>query len=276
METMVITLLVLSGGIFVVGMIGGYIPLYRQWSIDKLSLMVAFGGGTLLAAALFLMLPEGWEHIEEGMPWADVEPGFVTAAAITFGFLLMYLIGNLALPHLGHEHEGRLGHSAPVHTTAPASERAVHQTGGLSAFIALSMHTLIDGIALGTAVTGGEDFALGGLVLLAIIFHKMPAAFSLTSALKADNYSNSTALTYLVIFNAMVPVGAVLAFVVLYGLPMWLLGAMLCFSAGTFIHVATSDLLPVMHRQHSGKLLLSGVVVLGALFMAAFGWIGVG
>ena len=51
---------------------------------------------------------------------------------------------------------------------------------------------------------------------------------------------------------------------------------MLCFSAGTFIHVATSDLLPVIHRQHTGKLLLSGVVVLGVLFMAAFGWIGVG
>ena len=276
MEGTVITLLVLSGGIFVVGMIGGYIPLYREWSLDKLNLMVAFGGGTLLAAALFLMLPEGWEHIEEGMPWPDVEPGFVAAAAIMIGFLLMYLLENLALPHLGHEHEEHLGHGDAEHAAESTSERAVHQIGGLSAFIALSMHTLIDGVALGTAVTGGEDFALGGLVFLAIIFHKMPAAFSLTSALKADNYSNSRALSYLVIFNAMVPVGAILAFVVLFGLPVWLLGAMLCFSAGTFIHVATSDLLPVIHRQHSGKQLLSGVVVLGALFMAAFGWIGVG
>ena len=276
MEGTVITLLVLSGGIFVVGMIGGYIPLYREWSLDKLNLMVAFGGGTLLAAALFLMLPEGWEHIEEGMPWAEVEPGFVAAAAIMIGFLLMYLLENLALPHLGHEHEEHLGHGDAEHAAESTSERAVHQIGGLSAFIALSMHTLIDGVALGTAVTGGEDFALGGLVFLAIIFHKMPAAFSLTSALKADNYSNSRALSYLVIFNAMVPVGAILAFVVLFGLPVWLLGAMLCFSAGTFIHVATSDLLPVIHRQHSGKQLLSGVVVLGALFMAAFGWIGVG
>jgi len=276
METAIITLLVLSGSIFVVGMIGGYIPLFREWSFDKLSLMVAFGGGTLLAAALFLMLPEGWEHIEEGAPWADVEPGFVAAAAIAIGFLLMYLLENLALPHLGHEPEEHIGHSEAAHPAHSASQRTVRQVGGMSAFIALSMHTLIDGIALGTAVTGGEDFALGGLVFLAIIFHKMPAAFSLTSALKADNYSNSTALSYLVIFNAMVPVGAVLAFVVLYGLPAWLLGAMLCFSAGTFIHVATSDLLPVIHRQHSSKLLPSGVVILGALFMAAFGWIGVG
>ena len=276
MEAAFITLLVLSGSIFVVGMIGGYIPLYREWSGDKLSLMVAFGGGTLLAAALFLMLPEGWEHIEEGMPWADVEAGFVVALAITVGFLLMYLLENLALPHLGHDHEEHLGHSGAAHAAESASERAVHQMGGLSAFIAMSMHTLIDGVALGTAVTGGEDFALGGLVFVAIIFHKMPAAFSLTSALKADHYPNRTALAYLVIFNVMVPVGAILAFLVLFGLPVWLLGAMLCFSAGTFLHVATSDLLPVIHRQHSGKALLSAVVILGVLFMAAFGWIGVG
>ena len=67
-----------------------------------------------------------------------------------------------------------------------------------------------------------------------------------------------------------------LAFVVLFGLPLWLLGAMMCFSAGSFIHVATGDLLPVVHRKHGGKLLVCGVVVLGALLMAGFGWIGVG
>ena len=276
MEAAFITLLVLSGSIFVVGMIGGYIPLYREWTVDKLSLMIAFGGGTLFAAALFLMLPEGWEHIEEGLPWADVEVGFVAAAAITVGFLAMYLLENLALPHLGHDHEEHIGHSGAAHAAESVSDRAVHQLGGLSAFIALSMHTLIDGIALGTAVAGGDDFALGGLVFVAIIFHKMPAAFSLTSALKADHYPNRTSLIYLTIFNAMVPVGAVLAFLVLFGLPVWLLGAMLCFSAGSFIHVATSDLLPVIHRQHSGKVLLSAVVILGVLFMAGFGWIGVG
>ena len=275
-EAAFITLLVLSGSIFVVGMIGGYIPLYREWSGDKLSLMIAFGGGTLFAAALFLMLPEGWEHIEEGLPWADVEAGFVAAAAIAVGFLAMYLLENLALPHLGHDHEEHLGHSGAAHAAESVSDRAVHQVGGLSAFVALSMHTLIDGIALGTAVVGGDDIAFGGLVFVAIIFHKMPAAFSLTSALKADHYPNRTSLIYLTIFNAMVPAGAVLAFLVLFGLPMWLLGAMLCFSAGTFIHVATSDLLPVIHRQHSGKVLLSAVVILGVLFMAGFGWIGVG
>ena len=69
----------------------------------------------------------------------------------------------------------------------------------------------------------------------------------------------------------MVPVGTVLAALVLSGLSDSMLGAMLGFSAGTFIHVATSDLLPVIQRRQRGKALFFGVVVLGILFMAGFG-----
>ena len=260
MESALTVGLVLSGIIFVTGMIVGYIPLYREWGLDKLSLMVAFGGGTMLAAALFLMMPEGLEHIEE--VWEHEEAGSVAAAAVMIGFLLMYLLENLILPHFALSH---LGHAHE------AAEETARRVGGLSVFIALGLHTLIDGIALGVAVTGGEDFALGGLVFVALISHHLPAAFSLTSALKANQYPNRTTLLYLVIVNATVPVGTVLASLVLSGLSDWLLGAMLGFSAGTFIHVATNDLLPVIQRRRSGKALFFGIVILGALFMAGFG-----
>ena len=87
MEASVTVGLVLSGIIFIVGMIGGYIPLYREWSLDKLSLMVAFGGGTLLAAALFLMMPEGLHHLEEMMPHEEAD--LLAAVSVVVGFLLM-------------------------------------------------------------------------------------------------------------------------------------------------------------------------------------------
>ena len=57
----------------------------------------------------------------------------------------------------------------------------------------------------------------------------------------------------------------------LSGLSDSMLGAMLGFSAGTFVHVATCDLLPVIQRRHRGKALFSGIVVLGVAFMAGFG-----
>ena len=164
---------------------------------------------------------------------------------------------HFALSHLGH-----------VREVATDTARRV---GSLGVFIALGVHTLIDGIALGAGVTGGEDYALGGLVFVAPISHHLPASFSLTSALKANQYPNSTSFLYLITVNARVPVGTVLAALALSGLSDALLGAMLGFSAGTFIHVATSDLLPIIQRRHRGKASFFGVVVLGVPFIAGFG-----
>ena len=93
----------------------------------------------------------------------------VAAAAVTMGFLLMYMLENLILPHFALSH---LGHA---HEAATETARRV---GGLSVFIALGVHTLIDGIALGVAVTGGEDFALGDLVFVALISHHIPFFFA--------------------------------------------------------------------------------------------------
>ena len=166
------------------------------------------------------------------------------------------------MPHFALSH--------PVHAHEVATDTA-RRVRCLSVFIALGVHTLIDGVAPGAAVTGGADYALGGLVFVALISHHLPASFSLTSALKANQYPNSTSFFYLIIVNAVVPVGTVLAPLVLSGPSDALLGAVPGFSAGTFIHVATSGLLPAIQRRHRGKAMFFGVVVLGVLFMAASG-----
>ena len=48
--------------------------------------MVAFGGGTLLPAALFLMMPEGLHHIAEMLPHDQAD--LLAAVSVTVGFLL--------------------------------------------------------------------------------------------------------------------------------------------------------------------------------------------
>ena len=49
--------------------------------------MVAFGSGTLLAAALFLMMPEGLHHLAEKLPHDRAD--LLEAVSVTVGFLLM-------------------------------------------------------------------------------------------------------------------------------------------------------------------------------------------
>ena len=68
-----------------------------------------------------------------------------------------------------------------------------------------SLHTLVDGFALGAA--SGEE-RLGLLVFLAILAHKVPSSFSLSAILRAEGYSRGRALAMNAIFALMVPLGA--------------------------------------------------------------------
>ena len=118
---------------------------------------------------------------------------------------------------------------------------------GLSAFFGLSLHSLVTGIALGTSVMVPE---LGLIVFLAIILHKLPASLSLTSLFLKEGYPNKKLFFYLTTFSLMVPIGALITFLFLQHTSIKTIGALTAFSAGTFLHVASDDLLPEVH-QHS-------------------------
>jgi zinc and cadmium transporter len=143
---------------------------------------------------------------------------------------------------------------------------AVH-TLGLAAFVGLSLHTLVDGFALGAAST---ESTLGFLVFLAILAHKIPSSFSLSAILRAEGYSRRRALAMNAAFAAMVPVGAAV-YVGLRGVvhaPSFTALA-LAASSGTFLHLAFSDILPDLHRRGGSKLKLSAALLLGVAAMWA-------
>jgi len=131
--------------------------------------------------------------------------------------------------------------------------------------VGLSLHTLVDGFALGAANT---DPALGLLVFLAILAHKIPSSFSLSAILRAEGYSRRKALLMNASFALMVPAGAavyVLLREVVHGQRFTPLA--LAASAGTFLHLALSDLVPDLHRRGGSKLRLSAALLVGVAVM---------
>ncbi|KAL1844871.1 hypothetical protein VTK73DRAFT_1635 [Phialemonium thermophilum] len=88
---------------------------------------------------------------------------------------------------------------------------------------------------------------LGFVIFVAILIHKAPAAFGLTSVLLKQGLSKRAARGHLVVFSLAAPFGALstyLALSVLGGSHMtgengqWWTGMLLLFSAGTFLYVA--------------------------------------
>jgi zinc and cadmium transporter len=196
---------------------------------------------------------------------------------VLFGFLTLFLLERFVLVHVCAEPTAGEP-AAEDHTGHKHAEGAtgcdVH-TMGLAAFVGLSIHTLIDGFALGAATVQPR---LGLLVFLAILAHKIPSSFSLSAILRAEHYQRGTTLLLNVIFALMVPLGALIC--------IGLRGAFqataftpfaLAASAGTFLHLSLSDILPDLHRRGESKAKLTAALLAGiGLMWALRSWIGIG
>jgi zinc and cadmium transporter len=141
-------------------------------------------------------------------------------------------------------------------------------TLGLAAWVGMSIHTMVDGFALGAA---NHQEGLGLLVFIAILAHKVPSSFSLSAILRAEGYPRSRALLMNAFFALMVPLGAgvYLLLGTLSNLERFTAGA-LAFSGGTFLHLSLSDILPDLHRRLSSRwratlALLAGLALMWAL-----------
>lgn len=113
--------------------------------------------------------------------------------------------------------------------------------------IGLVIHAAADGIALG-ASSSTSNTGLSFIIFFAIMVHKAPAAFGLTSVLLKQGLSKRMARAHLLIFSLAAPAGAFLTWLLVRSLggtsttspqnSQWWTGILLLFSAGTFLYVA--------------------------------------
>ena len=142
--------------------------------------------------------------------------------------------------------------------TSPDSPHATHpHHRPSSTTLGLVIHAAADGIALGASSTTTSS-NLNFIIFLALLLHKTPAAFGLTTTLLKQGLSKRRARGHLLLFSLAAPVGAVVTwfgagFLGLAGGGSgggsgevggkedgreFSVGVLLLFSAGTFLYVA--------------------------------------
>ena len=234
--------------IAICSLVGGMLPLIGTWSNRSLLLPVAFSGGVLLGAAFFDMIPESAMLLGSrvGMP-------------LMVGFLLIFVLEHFLIVH-------------PHPEEAAAHGQAHHIHLGATAYAGLSFHSLLDGLALSSTYSKP---ALAGVVTLAIVLHTIPTAFALTSLLLMDRWSRTAILGWMTLFAFSIPVGAIATWFILEGTTERIIGFAIALSAGTFLAIATSDLLPQLrHSEHAHNLplvfLFAGLAVCWVSSLMAF------
>ncbi|KAK4051156.1 hypothetical protein OIV83_002978 [Microbotryomycetes sp. JL201] len=140
-------------------------------------------------------------------------------------------------------------------TSSIAAERASH---AFSTVVGLLVHSIADGVSLGASsmssatsdagpsTSSVDDVSLDLIIFLAIMVHKAPAAFALSSLLRSSCVSNFFRYRSLLAFSLAAPFGAILTYVFLNMIGAdsssqigWWTGIVLVFSGGTFLFVAT-------------------------------------
>lgn len=204
-----------------VNVLGGVIALRASRSQKGMACTVAGGAGFMLAVALLEMLPEGLERTPHAPLFA------------LLGYGLIHLCEHVLIPHF---HFGEEVHpEAMIGTTASAAA-----LGGLVA------HSFIDGLSIAGGVSSGS--LLGVLVFLGVALHSIPAGFTMGSVMLAAGRSGRTAVLSALLIGTATLVGACSIFVIGAGSSA-LVGAVLSLSAGSFLYIAATDLIPLVNAQ---------------------------
>lgn len=232
----------LAGG--AVSLAGGLYLLYGRLGTGKLQrIAVPFAAGALLAASFIDLLPEA---LEKG----DAE---VVMLLVLFGFLGFFLLERfLRWFHHHHEHPGDTHHGA----TTPLI------------IIGDTLHNFIDGLAIGVAFL--VDPATGVITTVAVAAHEIPQEVGDFGLLLAKGMAKRR-IVLVNIFSALATlVGAVIVFGLGNMIPISE-APLLALTAGFFIYIAASDIIPTIHAEPKARTanLQALVLLVGLVFVAA-------
>lgn len=222
--------------LFVATLLAGLLTGFRKWSDDFLHLILSFGAGIFLGVVFVHLLPEALHD----------SAGPNQTISVLLGFLLIFFVERFLFSREAEKNDHK------------------HRVVSYTVLIGLSLHSIVEGIGL--AVTSA-DSRVGPLLYYSILAHKIPAAVALASLLALANLPRRMFVGYLTLFAASAPLGALVVASFWSGADSGMVRSMTGWVTGSFLYIATGDLLPeVFHsRRHRWLhlfLLLAGIVAM--------------
>lgn len=190
---------------------------------------------------------------------------FLAGLAVLLGFCCIMLLEGFGIGHAVHEehhdHESEHGHMHIHHRATP-----------ILVLLGLSLHSAADGLAIGSAAAGTSE-AVTAAVALAVLIHKVPAAFSLGVFSLHERSERNDSIRDVVLFSIATPIMIVVSFYALEGVSSEIIALAMLFSGGTFLYVAAVDTLPDFHNPETGKdalfSVLIGIAIMSVILIGA-------
>lgn len=222
-----------------ISLVGIFSFVIKTKTLDKiLVLLVGFAAGGLIGGAFLHLLPEAIQA-------CGCEGVFFYALV---GFTVFFLMERYF--YWRHCHHG----VCDVHTFTYLN------------LIGDGVHNFTDGLII--AASFMTDFKLGIVTTLAVMFHEVPQEMGDFGILVYGGFSKARALLFNFICALFAILGAFLGYF-LSGITEGISIFLISFTAGGFIYIAASDLIPELHKQKDARRANMAFVtfILGLIFM---------
>lgn len=191
---------------------------------DRLHLIMGFSAGAVIGVAFFDLLPEA---IELGSGSYGID---TITSLVALGFIIYMILDRLSIFH-NHHHE---------------DENCQKLNRGRLGASSLSIHSLLDGIAIGLAFQVSVE--VGVIVAIAVLVHDFSDGINTVNMILKNNGSIKTSFKWLLV-DSLAPVLGIIS-TLFFSLSENMLSIFLSLFAGFFIYIGASDLLPESHHNH--------------------------
>jgi zinc and cadmium transporter len=228
-----------------IALIGGFLLLINEKFAVKIShFLASFAAGVLLGTAFFDLLPEAAHEGEE--------LGIDIFLWTLIGIIIFFVIERFI--HWFHNHEEYHPHQSESKTTVPL------------VIIGDTMHNFIDGVVI--ALTFMVSIPLGIVTSIAVFLHEVPQEIGDFGILLHKGLDRKKIILINILSAGVAMLGAILAFllgdILENSIPIFV-----SLTAGFFIYIATSDLIPEIHheKRKGFALIETSLLILGVLTM---------
>ena len=253
MEVIIGFLMILMIGCF--SLIGIFMISLRENTLDKLLfILVALATGTILATALFDLIPESLHHLEE----LNAEgAGIVESLLFTYvilGFVIFFIIERFIYWFHGHAHE-KDNQLVCYDNLTEGIDKVVERGNKIKNFAILNLigdglHNFLDGIIIMVVFLSG--FRNGIIITLAVLFHELPQEIGDFGILIYGGFSKKKALLFNFSSAMVALLGGLLAYFLSNTIELFNL-FFLAFSGGGFLYLASTELMPELIKQKNLK-----------------------
>ena len=277
--------------ILIASIVGGMIPVWFQLTHRWMQFAVSFVAGVMLGIGVLHMLPHAINDAAAAAAAyapptsagaTPAPPASINAEAVRWisisllaGMLVMFFIERFFSYHHHDVPEGD-DHDHASHDHHHGHESHAHPEHDMSwsgAAFGLALHSVLNGVALAAAVQHGShgSWLAGFGTFLVIVLHKPFDAMTISMLMGRGGWSFAWRHTINGLFSLAIPVGVLIFY---FGLMsestgpdaaprQWYIACALAFSAGTFLCISLSDLLPELQFHSHDRMKLSAALLLG-------------